>query len=82
MKPNTSNNCECDCHIQIGGSGKPCPSCIAEFKQGYAKCRADVEKIVDNWYVGSHSSECMADVFPEADLIRLKQEIAKLKESK
>jgi len=49
------------------------------FKQGYANAISDVEKIVDNWYVGSHSSECMADVFPEADLIRLKQEIARLK---
>ncbi len=24
------DDCECDCHLFVGGSGKPCPECIKE----------------------------------------------------
>ena len=51
-QPNTSNDCECDCHIQIGGSGKPCPSCKAEFKQGYAKALQKIKEMIKARYNG------------------------------
>jgi len=41
------HDCECDCHAFIGGSGKPCPSCRAEFEQGYAQAFEDVAKRYD-----------------------------------
>jgi len=52
----TSNNdehkCLCDCHAFIGGSGKPCPNCKAEFRQGYAKALEKFSKVSTNYSAG------------------------------
>jgi hypothetical protein len=32
-KKGCGNDCECDCHILVGGSGKLCPECVKEDRK-------------------------------------------------
>ena len=77
MKPNTSNNDDmilfcfnsdnCDCVNRAKKRG---------FKQGYAKCRADVEKMIDNLNIlGMLNQRCDAEYKLKE---KIRQEIARL----
>jgi len=45
------------------------------IQEGRAEERERVLEIIDKWFVGADCSECMADVFPQGDLDRLKSKI-------
>jgi hypothetical protein len=41
--------CKCDCHILIGGSGNPCPTCIKE--ECWKKTELEEEKLMIKDYL-------------------------------